>query len=74
MAMSTCVKCGGHLFGIVEKEPSGSNFKMFFVQCTACGGVVGVTDYYNVPVKIDELSAKLDDLARQLNLRPPRPR
>jgi hypothetical protein len=59
MAISTCLKCGGHLFETVESEPMGSNFKLWFVQCATCGGVVGVTDYYNIGETLHVLAAKL---------------
>ena len=43
-AMSTCIKCGHHDFELKKKEaePKGSNFEFYFVQCSSCGGVVGV--------------------------------
>lgn len=59
MAISTCVKCGGTRFEIVEKEPARSNYKLLFVQCTGCGGVVGVTEYYNAGVLIHQLAKAL---------------
>jgi hypothetical protein len=59
MAISTCTKCGGHLFEIRENEPRGSRFKLMFVQCSSCGGVVGVIDYYNIGAEIQEIKKKL---------------
>ena len=46
MALSACVKCGGHSFGLQEKEPTNSSVKWYFVQCSSCGTPVGVVDYY----------------------------
>ena len=59
MALSTCVKCGGTLFETSEVEPLGSKFKLIFVQCAICGGVVGVLEYYNVGEMIQTLAKRL---------------
>jgi hypothetical protein len=59
MALSTCVKCGNTLFEVVEKEPAQSNFKLMFVQCNSCGGVVGVVEFYNVGGLITKLAEAL---------------
>jgi hypothetical protein len=59
MARSTCIKCGGHGFEVSEAEPMGSEFKLFFVQCSTCGGVVGVTDYYNIGATLHLIAEKL---------------
>lgn len=59
MAMSTCVKCGGQFFEVRENSPFNSNFKLFFVQCTTCGGVVGVTDYYNTGAQLEQIKKHL---------------
>lgn len=59
MAMSTCIKCGGHSFEVVEKEPTKASFKMMFVQCSGCGGVVGVTEFYNIGALIHKLAKAL---------------
>ena len=50
MAVSTCIKCGEeNQFEVVLKESiPGANYKLAFVQCARCGGVVGVLDYYNI--------------------------
>ena len=59
MVMSTCTKCGGNSFEIVESEPSGTNFKYSYVQCSSCGGVIGVMDYYNIGEMLDKIHKKL---------------
>jgi predicted nucleic-acid-binding Zn-ribbon protein len=56
---STCVKCGNTSFEVKEVSPNGSNFKLIFVQCASCGGVVGVTEYFNIGAKIEALAKKL---------------
>lgn len=59
MAISKCIKCDNTIFEMVEKEPNNARFKMMFVQCAKCGGVVGVTDYSNVPTLIRKLAKAL---------------
>lgn len=60
MAMSKCIKCDSHRFEIKEYEPVGSAYKLMFVQCSSCGGVVGVTDYYNIGTLLHQLAKKLN--------------
>lgn len=59
MAMSTCVKCGGHRFEVKENEPTGAMFKLLFIQCSGCGGVVGVTEYFNIGATLGIIADKL---------------
>ena len=59
MAISTCVKCGGHSFEVKEKSPVGSGYKLIFIQCSSCGGVVGVTEFYNTGALLEKLAKKL---------------
>lgn len=59
MATSSCPKCGNHSFEMKEHLPHGSGFKVFFIQCSSCGAVVGVTDYYNVPSLLEKIAAKI---------------
>lgn len=60
MALSTCIKCGNNTFVLVENTPSGSDYKLSFVQCSKCGGVVGVLDYYSASELILRLAEKLN--------------
>ncbi len=60
MAMSTCVKCNSTSFEIREVTPQDSNFRYNFIQCTKCGGVVGVVDFYNIGSLIHGLADKLN--------------
>jgi hypothetical protein len=59
MARSTCVKCGNGKFETMQHSPSGSRFKLVFIQCSSCGGVVGVVDFYNIGDRLTELGKKL---------------
>ena len=60
MAISTCTKCGNTQFEVKEASPGESNFKLNFVQCTSCGGVIGVLDFHNIGDLIHRLAAKLN--------------
>lgn len=62
MAIPTCIKCGNHFFEVREagSHVRENNFKIFFVQCTQCGGVVGVQEYYNIGQRITDLAKKLN--------------
>jgi hypothetical protein len=44
MAVSTCIKCGGHSFELALFTPLGESHKLTMVQCAACGTPVGVMD------------------------------
>jgi predicted nucleic-acid-binding Zn-ribbon protein len=59
MATSTCVKCGSHQFETKEADPKNSMFKMTFVQCASCGGVVGVMDFYNIGQELQLIKKRL---------------
>ena len=48
MATSTCVKCGNASFELKETVLTGSPWKLYFVQCSQCGGVVTVLDDQNI--------------------------
>ncbi|HEX2925818.1 MAG TPA: hypothetical protein VHP38_06115 [Ruminiclostridium sp.] len=62
MAWSTCPKCNYHNFEVVEKSLTGSDLKFAFVQCIACGTVVGVIDHSDIGHRINELEKRIDGL------------
>ena len=46
MALTKCPSCEGRMFECVEnKNVSGSNFVVMFIQCSKCGAAVGAMDY-----------------------------
>ena len=57
---STCIKCGGMQFELSDSHLKRLGTKLAFVQCKACGGVVGIVE---VPVTDDVLS--LDDKSQK---------
>jgi uncharacterized Zn finger protein len=54
MALSKCPSCDNHYFELVLAEPGDSLVKMHYIQCSACGTVVGVTDYYDTASYLEE--------------------
>lgn len=59
MATATCIKCSGTSFEVKEHSPKSSNYKLMFVQCTSCGGVVGVTDYFHTATLLERIAKKI---------------
>ncbi len=67
MATSKCPKCGNTSFEMKEHTPDKSNYKLEFVQCSSCGTVVGVMDYFNIGTRINEVDEKIDKLINLVN-------
>lgn len=65
MAASMCPKCESHKFELKDSEAApgggiqGARFKYSFIQCKACGTVVGVVDHHHVPSLLGKLATKL---------------
>jgi len=59
MAMSTCIKCGSSSFEMKENEPRHSAWKYMFIQCSSCGGVVGVVEYLNLGSVLQKIAKRL---------------
>ncbi len=68
MAVSTCVKCGNTTFEAREAAISGSNFLSYFIQCTSCGGVVGVQEEANIGSTLKNHEGLLKQIASALNV------
>ncbi len=48
MALPSCPKCSNHLFQATQISVSGARFKYTVVNCTSCGTIVGMMDFYNI--------------------------
>jgi hypothetical protein len=59
MAISQCLKCGNRFFESVVKIPIGSPRRVMFVQCSVCGGVVGVQEAHGQNSKKDPEQVEL---------------
>lgn len=60
MATSKCIKCDSTSFEIKRAEIEKSDFKMYFIQCASCGGVVSCVEDENNNYLINQLAKKLN--------------
>jgi hypothetical protein len=60
--ISKCGKCEGTLFKVVTQEPTGSRYKINFVQCSRCSTPVGVLDYFNTGDQLEEQKKEIGQL------------
>ena len=66
MAVSTCIKCGGHGFELALFSPLGESRKLTVVQCSQCGTPIGVMDPATGP-QIEALKKQVADIDERLN-------
>lgn len=64
--ISTCAKCGNNTFKMVLQEPTGSKFKLNFIQCSSCNTPVGVIDIDNIANQLQEQRLQLHNLNTNL--------
>lgn len=60
--ISSCSKCGGNTFKVVIQEPTGSRYKVNFVQCSSCNTPVGVLDFYNTGAQLEQQEKQIKGL------------
>lgn len=65
--ISKCPKCNNTFFELEENSPSGSNYKLLFVQCSSCGSVLGVMDFFNIGTKISIVEEMIEKLDKKIN-------
>lgn len=68
MAVSTCVKCGGHGLEIAPLTPIGQQHKLTIIQCSNCGTPVGVLDptIESLKNQIASIDDRLTQIAKAL--------
>ncbi|KQN68085.1 hypothetical protein ASE99_01605 [Serratia sp. Leaf51] len=59
MAITTCPKCPNTSFEIKETSIKGANFRMYFIQCSACGAAIGVQPFYDTNALLKSFAKKL---------------
>jgi hypothetical protein len=65
----TCVRCNNTYFELIEAAPiRNAAYRLYFVQCTACGGVVGIQEFNNITAMLDKQNAALKKIAAVLNV------
>ena len=65
--MSKCGKCNSFSFELVEQAPVGSNYKLFFVQCSLCKVPIGVLEYFNSGAEIGKVDKRIQSLERKID-------
>lgn len=65
-AVSKCPKCEAMSFKVVTQEPGGSNFKINFVQCSACQTPIGTMDYFNTGAQLEKQKTEIDQMHQRL--------
>ena len=66
MAISKCTGCGSTRFEVKQAEPAQSAYKIMFVQCSSCGGVVGSMPYYDAGVLAKDNQKSLKEIKTQI--------
>jgi hypothetical protein len=73
MAVSTCIKCGGHSFELAMFTPLGESHKLTMVQCATYGTPVGALDMVSrtaieaLQDKVAAIDEGLTRIAKALN-------
>ena len=60
MAISRCSNCECTRLELKEANISGSAYRMYFVQCSSCGAVVGIVPFMNTAALIQQLADKMN--------------
>jgi len=68
MAYSKCPHCGNSYFEVKEVSPSGSRYKLNFVQCSSCGAPFGVLDYMNISAMLTQQNEAIKKIASAVNV------
>jgi len=66
MASSSCVKCGSGEFELTTVRPFGAALDCCFVQCSRCGGVVGVMEAGHIGSELLLIRARIDRVANKV--------
>jgi hypothetical protein len=68
MPQSTCIKCGGHNFELRELKVAKAKFKLFAIQCSSCGGVIGMQEYMNTSALLLQQNKALRQIGAKLGV------
>ena len=66
MATSKFQKCSHTVFEVIENTPTGSKFKIDFVQCKSCGTPIAAIDFYNTGSLLIEQREQINNITKQL--------
>lgn len=59
MAVSTCIKCGHGKFELAPHKPKNCAHDMYLVQCSKCGGVIGIQEWEHTGTLLRKLAKAL---------------
>lgn len=68
MAVSTCAKCGNHVFEVQLNESMHSGYKIYFVQCATCGTVVSTADFFSISSMIIQQNEAIRRIAAKVGV------
>lgn len=66
MATSKCIKCDSSSFEVKPASISGTRFKLYFVQCSRCGGVIGAMEYESNNYLSHQQSKLIEDISKRV--------
>lgn len=60
MATPCCPSCKGTTFQVQEMNVLNSNYRLNAINCTGCGTIISVSEFYNIGARLDKLAKKLN--------------
>ena len=67
MSSSKCPSCSNSSFELKEINVKDSRYKLYAIQCSSCGAVVSITEYYNVGNLIEEQTKLIKSLKQDID-------
>ena len=58
--------CNSNLFEMVLGEPQRSRFKVWFVQCVACGVAINAMEYLSLGTMLNDVKERISALDNRL--------
>ena len=66
MATSSCARCGGKQFELVDAPPMNTDFAVVFIQCATCGGVIGMAEGRHVGTALTGVQTAIENVRQVL--------
>lgn len=67
MAVPICPTCKSSLFETSEFTPQGFKHRLLSIQCSNCGSIAAILDYYGMSRQIDRVAGLVDTLQAKLD-------
>lgn len=68
MALSTCPHCDSNHFEVTTQEPTRSNYKIVFVQCSGCGAPFSAMPFYNEFDKLVDIETRIKRIEQNMGM------